>query len=246
MKQMSDDEMRAHMGTLDDEQLSDFLAAIEAAEIIENSKPLNLPGSALYYATKIGWPVFPLRARGKAPQIPKAHPDDATLQKECRGRCGQYGHGLYDATTDPGTVRTWWERWPNANIGVRSGLRAGGGCGWDVIDVDGRIGLATLATLKHADCPADCSSQTFCGATGKLPPVGARAFTPGDPSEPNHEPGRHLYTPATGSSNTTNAMPGIDLRGDGGYVVVPPSVGPSGARYSWITRPEIVTGLAGA
>lgn len=240
---MTDEEMRQHMATLDDQQLSDFLAAIDAAEIIDKSKPLNLGASAAYYATRIGWPVFPLRPKRKAPVIPRAH-EDAETQKNCRGECGRYGHGLYDATTDPTIIAAWWERWPLANIGIPTGLTAQGGCGWDVIDVDGRIGLASLAKLKHAHCPPDCSAETFCGATGDLPLIGPTAFTPGDPSEQNHEPGRHLYTPATGSSNTTNAMPGIDLRGDGGYVVVPPSIGPSGARYSWLTRPEL-TPLAG-
>lgn len=241
---MTDDEMRAHMATLDDQQLSDFLAHIEAAEIIEKSKPLNLGASALYYATRIGWPVFPLKPRGKKPVIPRAH-EDPELQKNCHGSCGRHGHGLYDATTDPDVIRSWWGRWPNANIGVPTGRKASGGCGWDVIDIDGRRGLASLATLKHAKCRPDCSSQTYCNATGALPPIGAMAYTPGDPAEPDHEPGRHFYTPATGSSNTTNAVPGIDLRGDGGYVVVPPSIGPSGAGYTWLTRPEIVT-LAGA
>lgn len=242
--QMTDEEMRQHMATLDDQQLSDFLAAIDAAEIVERAKTYDLGAAAAYYATRIGWPVFPLRPRGKAPVIPRAH-ENTEEQKTCRGRCGHFGHGLYDATTDPTTIASWWTRWPDANIGVPTGLRAQGGCGWDVIDVDGRIGLGTLAKLKHALCPDDCTAETFCGATGNLPPIGAFAFTPGDPSEPNHEPGRHLFTPATGSSNTTNAMPGIDLRGDGGYVVVAPSVGPAGVRYSWLTRPEIVT-LVGA
>lgn len=241
---MNDDEMREHMAGLDDQQLSDFLAQIEAAEVVERAKPLDLGASALYYATRIGWPVFPLRAKRKAPAIPRAH-EDAALQKTCRGECGRYGHGLYDATTDPAVIAGWWERWPNANIGVPTGRKAAGGCGWDVIDVDGRTGLASLAKLKHALCPENCSAVTFCNATGNLPPIGPMAFTPGDPSEAHHEPGRHLYTPATGSSNTTNAVPGIDLRGDGGYVVVAPSVGPSGARYTWLTRPEIVT-LVGA
>lgn len=213
---MSDEDIAAHMATLTDEELSDFLASIDAAEIVSKAKHISMRDSALWYVTNLGWPVFPLVPRTKRPLTT---------------------HGLKDAVTDTATVEGWWKRWPEANIGVRTGQKEAGGCGYDVIDVDGRLGLASLTTLKHSHCAPDCTAETFCPATGPLPPVVARAFTPGDPSEPNHEPGRHLFTPAIGSGNTTGALPGIDLRGNGGYVVVPPSVGPSGARYSWITRP---------
>ena len=212
----TDEEVRAHMATLSDEALSDFLAEIDAAEIINTNKAISLGASAHWYATRLGWPVFPLKPRGKQPLT---------------------AHGFKDAVTDPATIADWWTRWPEANIGVPTGRTVAGGCGYDVIDVDGRLGLALLATLRHSHCPPDCTAQTFCDATGPLPPIHARAFTPGDPSEANHEPGRHLFTPAIGSGNTTSAMPGVDLRGDGGYVVVSPSIGPSGARYTWLTWP---------
>lgn len=213
---MSDSDVVTHMATLDDEELSDFLAAIDAAEILSKAKNISHGDAALWYVTNLGWPVFPLKPKTKRPLT---------------------DHGFKDATTDVGTVKQWWARWPEANIGVPTGQKEAGGCGFDVIDVDGRLGLASLATLKHSRCAPECTAETFCHATGPLPPIVARAFTPGDPSEAAHEPGRHLFTPAIGSGNTTGALPGIDLRGNGGYVVVPPSVGPSGARYAWITRP---------
>lgn len=233
---MTDDEMRQHMATLDDEQLSDFLAAVDAAEILERRRTFDHGASAVFYAERLRWPVFPLQPRSKHPIIARAHPDDRDLQRTCKGVCGREGHGLYDATRDLDTIREWWARWPEANIGVRTGID---GCGYDVIDVDGRKGILSLADWKHSDCPPHCSTADFCAATGPLPPIVARTFTPGDPREPGHEPGRHLFTPSTGAACGTEVLPGIDLRGDGGYVVVPPSVGPTGTRYSWITRPEL-------
>ncbi len=52
--------------------------------------------------------------------------------------------------------------------------------------------------------------------------------------------GRHLYFKHPGGtvSNFVKRLPGLDLRGDGGYVVAPPSTHPSGAVYSWLVSPE--------
>ncbi len=47
--------------------------------------------------------------------------------------------------------------------------------------------------------------------------------------------GRHLYfaRPESPVSNKVNLHTGIDLRGDGGFVVAPPSLHASGQRYEW-------------
>lgn len=209
------------LATLTDQQLSDFLEQVDAADILSKTKTISMSASALWYATVLHWPVFPLVPARKAPLT---------------------DHGFKDASPDPEQISAWWTRWPNANIGVPTGHREQGGCGYDVIDVDGVDGFKSLREIQHRDCPLDCSAVTFCDASGTLPPVRALAFTPGDPDGVTNGrirgQGRHLYTPAAGTSNTTKAFPGIDLRGDGGYVVAPPSVGPSGGRYSWITRPS--------
>jgi hypothetical protein len=48
--------------------------------------------------------------------------------------------------------------------------------------------------------------------------------------------GRHLYFAHPGGliRNKVGLVPGVDLRGDGGYVVAPPSVHSSGVRYLWV------------
>lgn len=80
------------------------------------SRHSELLTAALHYAGR-GWPVLPLRARGKEP--------DGRLVP----------HGLRQATCDPRTVRRWWAASPEANVGIRTGEVA------DVLDIDGPGGL---------------------------------------------------------------------------------------------------------
>lgn len=77
--------------------------------------------AALAYTQK-GWPVFPCKAREKAPLTP---------------------HGFKDATTDQATIRHWWMEHPAANIGVATGRASG----VVVIDVDGPEGEESLKAL---------------------------------------------------------------------------------------------------
>ena len=74
------------------------------------SSPLK---AALDYAQR-GWPVLPLCWPG--PQgdcgCGRGHPPDQV------GKAPLTPHGVKDATTDPDTIRTWWRKWPKANIGI--------------------------------------------------------------------------------------------------------------------------------
>jgi len=172
--------------TLDDAELAAVLAGLDAedeAELARLSAPDILLRSALYYARE-GHPVFPVKARGKAPAT---------------------AHGLKDATTDVERVTAWWKATPDANIGLPSGLA------FDVIDIDGPAGFASLADMQDA---------------GVLPPIIGKSYTAGG--------GRHLFISPTGDRNGARLLPGVDYRGLGGYVCVPPSVGANGRRYSWL------------
>jgi Bifunctional DNA primase/polymerase, N-terminal len=166
-----------------------------------------------------GYPVFPLRPRGKTPAIAAAHPEGDPQHGVCHGECGRLGHGLYDATADPEQVWRWWRRWPMANIGVPCGQASG----WLAIDLDGATGEASWAqlVLRHG------VAATLTTLTGR---------------------GRHhlwRYPPECGLGNTSGKVgPRIDSRGEGGYVVVPPSVHPSGQTYRWY--PEDRPGPNGA
>lgn len=118
-------------------------------------------------------------------------------------------HGLKDASTAERQVLEWWSRWRNANIGIPTGPASG----WFVIDLDGEQGLASWAALEATH-----------GVTATL-----EQMTGGG--------GVHLvfaYPPGVTLGNTTGKLgPGVDTRGTGGYVLVPPSVHPSGRRYAW-------------
>jgi len=116
------------------------------------------------------------------------------------------------ATANPAQVAAWWRRTPQANIGMPTGLR------WDVIDVDGPAGYQSFATIREA---------------GHLPATLGRALTP--------RGGMHIYVAPSGEGNGANLGPGLDYRGLGGYVVVPPSVGANGHRYDWCEAPELTT-----
>jgi hypothetical protein len=102
-------------------------------------------------------------------------------------------------------VRQWWKRWPEANIAIVTGSVSG----VVVLDIDPRHGgKDSLAEL------------------GQLPPT-VTCLTGGG--------GEHLFYTHPGRTvkNGANLLPGIDLRGDGGYVIAAPSRHASGQRYQW-------------
>lgn len=114
-------------------------------------------------------------------------------------------HGVKDATTEIATVKRWWKKWPEANIGLATGQ------GLLVLDADGEQGIESLRLLEQD--------------LGRLP-VTYRVRTGGG--------GIHLYfSSADVVRNSANRLgPKLDVRGEGGYVVAPPSLHESGARYT--------------
>jgi putative DNA primase/helicase len=110
--------------------------------------------------------------------------------------------GHLDATTDPRQIHAWWNRWPYANIAVPTGERSG----FFVLDVDrDSWGFGSLDALESE--------------FGELPPTWTVKTGGG---------GLHLYFkyPEDGTviPNSTGRLgPGVDVRGEGGYVLVPPS-----------------------
>lgn len=207
------DRLAEQMTQLNDHQLSDLIAAVDATEIVSKAKTISMQTAAQWYATTHNWPVFPLKPRGKKPLTT---------------------HGFKDASIDPEQISRWWTQWPDANIGIPTGSTEQNGCGHDVIDIDGQPGIAAWTIIKHQQCPPGCCDITFCPATGPFN-IQAMSFTPGDGGQ--RAPGRHLWIPATGKGNAAGLTEGIDYRGNSGYVVAPPSVGLSGARYTWLSWP---------
>lgn len=115
--------------------------------------------------------------------------------------------GFKDASHDLTVVREWWTHRPNSNIGFATGRT------FDVIDVDGAQGYASMR--EH-----DISYEAL-----------GVSYTPGDASK-RKGPGKHIFITPTGRGNGANLLPGVDYRGSGGYVLLPPSRRPDG-RYRW-------------
>lgn len=136
-------------------------------------------------------------------------------------------HGVKDASRDLDQVAEWWEAEPQANIGLATGAASG----LVVIDLDGARAEDAYARLLAAHGPP--------GDTRR--PDGASARTGS---------GWHLYLalpPGLVVRNSASKVaPGVDVRGDGGYVIAPPSVHPSGGRYMWRDSPDHMPTLAPA
>ena len=132
-------------------------------------------------------------------------------------------HGYLDATTDLDVARARWKKIPRANIGVATGAKSGV---W-VLDVDPQHGGdKSLADLEREH--------------GTLP-LTIEASTP--------HAGRHLYWRwnADGPEIRNSAGRvglGLDVRGEGGSIIAPPSVLADGRGYRWIRNGA--TGFADA
>jgi archaellum biogenesis ATPase FlaH len=103
-------------------------------------------------------------------------------------------------------IRDWWERYPDANVGIVTGAISG----LLVIDLDTQPSTARLKEIVGVyDWSAVPSSRTGNGW--------------------------HLFFRHTGVkvASRTNVIPGLDVRGDGGYIVAPPSIHPNGQQYHW-------------
>lgn len=131
-----------------------------------------------------------------------------------RDKAPATAHGLHDATTDERKIATMWAD-PQHNVAIATGAESG----LVVLDVDGDEGEASLAQFEaqHGLLPLTAAART-----GR---------------------GRHLYFAHPGAPVRNSAGrlgPGLDVRADGGYVVAPPSVHPSGRVYAWLEgqRPD--------
>lgn len=112
----------------------------------------------------------------------------------------------------------WEIKYPNCNIGLPCGKENG----FWVLDVDlGANGFQSLQAIQRQDVmPETPRAQTGGG--------GMHYFFKWD------ERAEEL-----GISSNNGIYPGIDLKGDGGYVIAPPSKHLSGGSYNWVTDAEL-------
>lgn len=124
-------------------------------------------------------------------------------------------HGVRDATDDVEKVRSWWRLHPGANIGVATGS--------DLLAIDCDIRGdedGTTNFLRLAGEQPEALPETACASTGG---GGAHYFFGIDQEIETGSKLRHQG----------KTIPGIDIRGEGFYVVVPPSRHASGGSYVW-------------
>lgn len=132
-------------------------------------------------------------------------PDASVLPKETNEK------GELKATWKPfqkrKPTRAEIEKWfssGNRNIGIVTGSISG----IAVVDLDGAEAIQLAKDLELPDTPVVKTAR-----------------------------GYHLYyryRPGIRNFQKRDDLPGIDLRGDGGYVVAPPSIHTSGVQYAWV------------
>lgn len=163
--------------------------------------------AALEYAAR-GWRVFPLHG------IVRGRCTCARADCPSPGKHPLVRRGHYDATNDELAIRDWWRGWRRANIGLVTGAESG----IAVVDVDLPTAFASLDRLVAA-----APGTTLTGLTGG---GGIHLFYATEDPELGNSAGR--------LPGLDGDLPGVDLRANGGYVVVPPSAHRSGGRYVWL------------
>ncbi len=170
----------------------------------------ELLGAALDYAAR-GLFVLPL------------HETDAGGACSCgKASCSSPGkhprtpHGLKDATTHEAQIRSWWSRWPRANIGMNCGASGRVVCDVDVKDARG--GGETWRGLQAQLDGREDGARLEDTSIVETPSGGLHAH--------------YLAGPQRVGSKNDLLGPGIDVKAEGGYVLLPPSR-ISGVPYAW-------------
>jgi hypothetical protein len=173
-------------------------------------KTLTPLEAAIEYAHR-GWQVLPLWWPATTGDCACGRPDCESPAKHPIWRLAP--RGVHDSTSQVSTIAWWWRSIPHANVGIRTGAASR----LIVLDIDGRAGGQSLRELVAAH-------GTF----------GARwARTGGG--------GWHAYLahPGIAVPNSAGRLgDGLDVRGDGGYVVAPPSRHRTRRLYRWISADD--------
>ncbi|HAT50435.1 MAG: bifunctional DNA primase/polymerase [Nitrospirae bacterium] len=171
--------------------------------ILSTANNTSQQEAALCYVEHFKWSVFPL------------HWIDDNGCCSCNdNECKSQGkHPLVkwgnEATTDHDQITQWWSKWPKANIGIATGAKSG----LVVLDVD-------------VDSGGEASLNKLLDQYGPLPET-IRVKTGSG--------GEHIYFKHPGGkvgNSASKVGAGLDIRGDGGYVVAPPSNHLKG-NYQW-------------
>jgi hypothetical protein len=124
-------------------------------------------------------------------------------------------NGFKDASRDPEKIKAWWSQYPDASIGMACGKESGV---W-VLDIDMPDGIKSLSEIEREN---ERLPKTLSQRTGGN---GTQYFWKWN----GHE-----------IRNKAGLKTNIDVRGEGGYVILPPSSHPSGNAYRWIGKDSII------
>ncbi len=166
----------------------------------------------------LGWKIFPLHTIG---------PDGLCTCGRGNG-CSSPGkhpmtaHGLLDATNDSDQVQQWFMQYHGQ---CNWGLATGQASGVVVIDID----------TKHGDGYAAINSWEQQNDDVQKPTLTAKSGSGGE-----H---RYYAWPNSHVKNRVNWLTSVDVRGDGGYVVLPPGRHVSGGVYSWVNWGEPIASM---
>lgn len=127
-------------------------------------------------------------------------------------------HGCKDAKKEIGPIRAWWKKWPDSGIGIATGSIS------QLIvideDIDEDKGVDGCHEIMMWERDNGILPETVSAITGRG--------------------GNHLYYHYAGSdiSNRAGLLDGVDVRGEGGYIIAPPSLHPNGTEYAWENGPD--------
>lgn len=126
----------------------------------------------------------------------------------------QGSKGLNEATNNLDKIRQWWNTNPFYNIGCATG--------GDIVVIDIDEGTDNKGDNKSGED----SIMQWQEENGPLPNTLTAISGKG---------GRHLYYRTTHKcSSKTGVIKNVDIRAEGGYIVLPPSIHPNGNRYTWV------------
>jgi len=165
------------------------------------------PRAAALAMAALGAPVFPCHT-----------PRDGgcSCGRACGRTVGKHprtANGLSDANANPAMIRRWWRRWPDANVAVRTGA----------------VSRVIVVDIEH---DAFGALEAFCNRNG------APGWSVDSWTVVTGGGGLHLYLAHPGPDvkiKTTAGIlaPGVDIRADGGYALIPPSLHASRNTYRW-------------
>jgi hypothetical protein len=178
----------------------------------DNREIRNLLDHALGYAAR-GWPVIPLHTPNSIGLCSCGDLGCRSIGKHPRNHDG-FECGRKAATRDEREIRDLWQQWPDANIGIRTGLDSG-----------------ILVMEVGRSRGGEDSLKEMIDQNGLLPHT---------PEAHTGNRARHFYFrhPLKCIQNRLGIRPGINVWSSEGYVVAPPSLDASGKEYRWNVAPD--------